>query len=63
MVKNGELVKEIFGRTFWVDARKKVDIEAVMQDVRDYFQFYTVQLGNYGVEERWLRKPEKIEVV
>jgi formylmethanofuran dehydrogenase subunit A len=49
--RNGEIVKEVFGRTFWVDARKKVDMEAVMNDIRDYFQYYSVQLGNYGVEE------------
>lgn len=63
VVKNGQLVKEIFGRTFWVDARKKVDVEAVMPDVKNYFQYYTIQLGNYGIEERWLRKSERIEVM
>ncbi len=61
--KNGEIVKEVFGRTFWVDARKKVNMEAVMGDIKDYFQYYSVQLGNYGVEERWIRKPERLEVV
>jgi formylmethanofuran dehydrogenase subunit A len=61
--RNGEIVKEVFGRTFWVDARKKVDMEAVMNDIRDYFQYYSVQLGNYGVEERWIKKPERLEVV
>jgi formylmethanofuran dehydrogenase subunit A len=61
--RNGEIVKEVFGRTFWVDARKKVDKEAVMGDIKDYFQYYSVQIGNYGVEERWIKKPERLEVV
>jgi len=63
IVRNGELLKEVYGRTFWVDARKKVDLEVVMQDVKNYFQYYSLQLSNYGVEERWLKKPERLEVV
>ncbi|MEM2086415.1 MAG: formylmethanofuran dehydrogenase subunit A [Archaeoglobaceae archaeon] len=63
IVKSGELVKEVYGKTFWVDATKKADIQAVMPDVKEYFNYYSVQLGNYGVEERWIKKPARIEVV
>ncbi|MEM0215561.1 MAG: formylmethanofuran dehydrogenase subunit A [Archaeoglobaceae archaeon] len=63
IVKGGQLVKEVYGRTFWVDATKKADIQAVMPDIREYFNYYSVQLGNYGVEERWIKKPARIEVV
>ncbi|MEM4473170.1 MAG: formylmethanofuran dehydrogenase subunit A [Archaeoglobaceae archaeon] len=63
IAKNGELVKEVFGRTFWVDARKKVDLEAIMPDISNYFNYYSIQLGNYGVEERWLRNSKRLEVV
>lgn len=63
IAKNGELVKEVFGRTFWVDARKKADLEAIMPDIINYFNYYSIQLGNYGVEERWLRNSKRLEVV
>ncbi|MEM3795826.1 MAG: formylmethanofuran dehydrogenase subunit A [Archaeoglobaceae archaeon] len=63
ITKNGELVKEVFGKTFWVDARKKVDLEVIMPDIKEYFNYYSVQLGNYGVEERWLKNPSRLEVV
>ncbi|MEM2324450.1 MAG: formylmethanofuran dehydrogenase subunit A [Archaeoglobaceae archaeon] len=63
IASKGELVKEVAGKTYWVDATKKAEIRAVMSDVREYFNYYSVQLGNYGVEERWIKKPAKIEVV
>ncbi|MEM1579346.1 MAG: amidohydrolase family protein, partial [Archaeoglobaceae archaeon] len=63
IASKGELVKEVAGKTYWVDATKKAEIQAVMSDVREYFNYYSVQLGNYGVEERWIKKPAKIEVV
>ncbi|MCS7118995.1 MAG: formylmethanofuran dehydrogenase subunit A [Archaeoglobaceae archaeon] len=63
VAKKGELVKEVFGKTFWVDASKKVDVEAVIPDVKSYFDFYTVQFSNYGVDERWLKKSKRIEVI
>ncbi|MDI9646563.1 MAG: formylmethanofuran dehydrogenase subunit A [Archaeoglobales archaeon] len=62
IVKNGELVKEVWGRTYWVDARSKVDLEAVMPDIENYFQYYSIELQNYGVEESWIRMPERIVV-
>lgn len=62
IAKNGELVKEVYGRTFWVDARKNADLEIIKPDLQNYFQYYSIQLSNYGVEERWLRKPERVVV-
>jgi formylmethanofuran dehydrogenase subunit A len=63
IVKNGELVKEVWGRTFWVDATKKVEMEVVKPELEDYFKnYYSVQLYNYGVEEGWLRKSERIVI-
>ncbi len=63
LVKDGELVDEYWGRTYWVDATSKVDMEAIKDDLKDMFsKYYTVELQNYGVEERWLRKPERIVI-
>ncbi len=60
IVKDGELVKEVWGKTYWVDVRSKVELEAIKADLEDYFKYYSVELQNYGVEERWIRMPERI---
>jgi len=60
IVKDGELVKEVWGKTYWVDVRGKVELEAIKADLEDYFKYYSIELQNYGVEERWIRMPEKI---
>ncbi len=60
IVKDGELVKEVWGKTYWVDVRGKVELEAIKADLEDYFKYYSVELQNYGVEERWIRMPERI---
>jgi formylmethanofuran dehydrogenase subunit A len=61
VVKDGELVEEVWGRTYWVDAMNKVDVEAIKPDLEEYFKnYYSVQLYNYGVEEKWIKKPERL---
>lgn len=62
LVKDGQLVEEYWGKTYWVDVTGKVDIEAIKPDLEDYFKYYSVELQNYGVEERWLKKPERIVI-
>ncbi len=63
VVKNGELVTETWGKTYWVDARGKADVEAIKADLEEFFKnYYSVELHNYGVEERWLRKAERIVI-
>ncbi len=63
VVKDGELVAETWGRTFWVDATKKVSMEAIEADLDEYFQnYYTVERINFGVDERWVKKPARLEV-
>ncbi len=62
IVKDGELVSEVWGKTYWIDATKRVDLEAVMPDIKEYFKYYSVELHNYGVEEAWIKKPERIVV-
>lgn len=39
----------------------KVDVEAIKPDLEEYFKnYYSVQLYNYGVEEKWIKKPERL---
>ncbi len=63
VVKDGELVAETWGRTYWVDARNKVSLEAIESDLDDYFQnYYSIERVNFGVDERWIKKPARLEV-
>lgn len=60
VVKDGELVGETWGRTFWVDARADTTTEIIEADLEEYFNYYTVKCCNYGVKEAWLRNPVRI---
>jgi len=61
VVKEGEIVNVTYGRTFWVDARDKVDESLIKRDLDYYFRrFYTVSLSNYVVREDELRRGERI---
>lgn len=61
VTKDGELVKEVWGKTYWVDVRDKVSMEAIESDLDEMFdKYYSLQRINYGVEESWLKKPERL---
>jgi len=62
VVKDGELVKEAWGKTFWIDARKKVEAETIEGDIDEMFNYYSIERYNFGVEEMWMRNPEKIVI-
>lgn len=63
VVKDGMVVAETWGRTFWVDATKKASVEAIDSDLDEFFnKYYTVQRKNYGIKEEWLRNPYRMEV-
>lgn len=62
VVKDGAIVAETWGRTYWVDARKKVDMQAIDEDLNSFFEYYSVERRNYGVDDYWMRNPERLEV-
>jgi formylmethanofuran dehydrogenase subunit A len=62
VVKNGKIAGDIWGRTMWVDATLRTTAEIIEPDLEEYFNYYTVNRENYGVEERWMRRAERIEV-
>jgi len=61
VVKEGEIVNVVGGRTFWVDATGKVDRSLIEKDL-DYFfkRYYSVNLSNYVVGEEELRRSERV---
>jgi len=60
VVKDGDVVNEVWGRTYWVDAREKTTTELIEKDLEEYFNYYTVNRENYGVEERFLQNPSRV---
>jgi len=58
VVKDGEVVRAIVGRTYWVDARAPEAIEARCRgEVSKRFQeYYTVQAENYIIDEDYLAR-------
>ena len=61
IVKEGEIVNVVYGKTFWVDARSKVDVSQIEKDLDYYFtRYYTVSKSNYVIDEKELRRSERI---
>ena len=62
IVQNGKLISESWGKTYWIDARSKASVDIIDEDLNDFFNYYSIERRNYGVEEGWIRKPERLEV-
>ena len=64
VVRDGEVVKVVSGKTLYVDAGVGEELEReVLKDVDYYFKrFYTVNLANYPVQEVYLTSPEAVKV-
>ncbi len=55
VVKNGKIVATPIGRTLWSKPQTPVPHD-LKRDLKEIFSFYTVQLDNYGVDERYLAR-------
>ncbi len=64
VVKNGEIVKVVDGRTFWVDAKVSDDLKAEVQaDLEQkWYKYYSINLNNYPVGEEYLKISTPIKV-
>jgi formylmethanofuran dehydrogenase subunit A len=64
VVKDGEIVKVVYGRTLWVNSEVDEDLEReVMKDIEYNFKrYYSVNLANYPVREEYLTRPEEIKI-
>ncbi len=68
-IKNGEIIsekgeikKEVYGKTIWVNSFREDDWNLIGDDVSRIFSFYSLELSNYGVEESWIRNSSPVEV-
>jgi formylmethanofuran dehydrogenase subunit A len=58
VVKNGKVVKDCYGKTFYVDPPQEDWIEHEIRE--DFDKFYTVSFQNYPVQMKYLPKSEVI---
>jgi formylmethanofuran dehydrogenase subunit A len=64
VVKDGEVVKTIKGRTYWANPRVDEGLEKeVMKDIEyDFKRYYSVNLANYPVDEGYLTRPTELKI-
>jgi formylmethanofuran dehydrogenase subunit A len=62
VVKKGEVVRSVRGRTFWTKPRVSEDIKkTMMADLEPKFDdYYTVRMANYPIEERYLTASQAV---
>ena len=58
VVKDGKVVKETIGKTYWVNPGIEMDLK---KDIDRRFLYYTIKPANYGVELDYL--PRSVEVL
>jgi formylmethanofuran dehydrogenase subunit A len=65
VVKKGEVVRSVQGRTFWTKPKISEDImKTMMSDLEPKFDdYYTVRMTNYPIEERYLTVSQPIATV
>ena len=63
VVKNGEIVKVVSGRTFWVNVETENALDETVSALREKFEkYYTVQYENYQVPEHHLAVSAPVHV-
>ena len=62
VVKDGEIAKQVFGKTYWVDVKTSMPHE-VNDDIKKKFKdYWTVEYENYPIREGFLHAPAPITV-
>jgi len=63
VARDGEVVKSVNGRTFWVNPQVSTSLMKSVDDLKERFQeYYTVQFENYPISESHLASPSSIQV-
>jgi formylmethanofuran dehydrogenase subunit A len=62
--KNGEVVENIFGRTYWVnvDIPKDLLISTISEVKEKFEEYYTVKMENYAIHENELLKSAPLKI-
>lgn len=62
VVKNGEIVKSLPGRTYWVNINTRRPMEMNADLIRKFEEYWTVQYKNYTIPEKYLHSSAPISV-
>jgi len=62
VAKNGEIVKPVRGRTYWVDVETREPARANADLKQRFKDYWTVQYENYAIPERYLHSPASISI-
>jgi formylmethanofuran dehydrogenase subunit A len=62
VVKDGEIVKPVFGKTYWVDVKTSMPQDVNDDIKRKFRQYWTVEYENYPIREGFLHAPAPITV-
>ena len=62
VVKDGKIVKPIFGKTYWVDVKTSMSHD-VNDDIKKKFkEYWTVEYENYPIREGFLHSPAPVAI-
>ena len=64
VVKDGEIVKEVYGKTMWVDVKiDESEEKEFLEEIKPTFEkYYTIRLSNYVVPDVYVPLQERIVV-
>jgi len=62
VVKDGEIVKPVFGKTYWVDVKTSMPQDINDDIKRKFREYWTVEYENYPIREGFLHAPAPITV-
>ncbi len=56
VVKDGNIVRQVWGRTIWVDVKLKSPVEVSSDMKKRFKEYWTVEFENYIIPENYLRE-------
>ncbi len=62
VAKSGEIVKSVFGKTYWVDAKTALPHEVNDDIKRKFKEYWTIEYDNYPLREGFLHTPSPVSV-
>ena len=62
VVKDGQIVKSVSGKTFWVDVKTSLPIEVNDDLKRKFREYWTIEYENYPLPKGYLHNPAPISI-
>ena len=62
VAKQGEIVKSVFGKTYWVDAKTSMPLQVNDDIKRKFKEYWTIEFDNYPLRDGFLHSPSPVTV-